>query len=661
MTATPRLWQLGDGDDDTASTPGELVASMEDDPDGPFGSRAYTLTLSEAIDRGICAPYQVVCVDITDTQYQAAQLLGAEGRSDEVRGARLAALQTALVKASAEENFRRTLVFHHVVKEAEAFAAGLPHVAAQLHASDPELYPKTIWANWLCGDHKPLHRRRLLGEFAAGTATDGTVVEKGFLCSVKVLGEGVDTKNCDSVYWADVRGSMPDLVQAVGRALRMQPGEGKTASLVVPVLLGPGETADNMLTSRAYGGLAKLLEALRAHDARVVEQLAEQQAPSRYQPVSKDASDKSTDDGSGEGSGSVSAPAKALLKFSTPRDPAALAAFINLRVLNPEHEHWRRGVEAAVIYTREHGDLRVPFTYRVPAIDDQEQEEEGAGWPASLANFPLGQWTADARRFYARGDMDEDRIAQLEKLGMIWSHYDVAWEEGLAAARGWAAEHGHLLAPLDATHQGAKVGIWLKNARAAARKAQENEQRLTEGLPVQSSAGTLPDERREQLEDIDASWCPSWPVTWQRCFHLVRQHLNTGETLPTEPGDVVHQGEDLGQWVQSARHDWDQLTTVQQWMCEHILGITPATEDEKPKPRRTQADKWAMHYEAAKQYYKREGHLQVPRKWVERVVGEDQEEREHKLGAWIGNQRSRAATLTPERMELLSTIGMRWT
>lgn len=145
MTATPRLWQLGD--EDEAGAPGELVASMEDDPEGPFGSRAFTLTLSEAIDRGICAPYQVVCVDITDTALQAAQLLGAEGRSEQVRGARLAALQTALVKASAEENFRRTLVFHHVVKEAEAFAAGLPGVAAQLHASDPELYPKTIWSD----------------------------------------------------------------------------------------------------------------------------------------------------------------------------------------------------------------------------------------------------------------------------------------------------------------------------------------------------------------------------------------------------------------------------------------------------------------------------------------------------------------------------------
>ncbi|MGW1591903.1 DEAD/DEAH box helicase family protein [Streptomyces sp. NPDC002386] len=193
MTATPRLWQLEEDTETAPGAPGELVASMEDSPDSPFGSRCYTLTLSEAIDRGICAPYQVVCLDITDTQLQAAHLLGVEGRSDEVRGARLAALQTALVKASAEEGFRR-LVFHHEVKEAEAFAAGLPHVASRLHAADPGLYPRAVWADWLCGEHKPHHRRRVLDEFSQGIVADGTVVEKGFLDSVKVLGEGVDTK-----------------------------------------------------------------------------------------------------------------------------------------------------------------------------------------------------------------------------------------------------------------------------------------------------------------------------------------------------------------------------------------------------------------------------------------------------------------------------------
>ncbi|MFE0905384.1 Helicase associated domain protein [Streptomyces rochei] len=666
MTATPRLWQLDE--DAGQGAPGELVASMEDDPDGPFGARCYTLTLSEAIDRGICAPYQVVCVDITDTRLQAAQLLGVEGRSDEVRGARLAALQAALLKASSEEGFRRTLVFHHVVKEAEAFAVGLPNVGAQLHAADPALYPKSIWADWLCGDHKPGRRRRVLDEFAAGIATDGTVVEKGFLGSVKVLGEGVDTRNCDSVYFADVRGSMPDLVQAVGRALRMRPGEGKVASLVVPVLLGPGETADNLLTSRAFGGLAKLLEALRAHDARVVEQLAEPQAASRVRGVqSRSGESEGEEAGGGRSDRGLSVPARALLKFSTPRDPVQLAAFINLRVLNPEHAHWRRGIEAAVIYQRLHGDLKVPFTYRVPGGEDQAVESEIEGWPASLAGFPLGQWIADNRRFHARGDMDADRVAQLEKLGMVWSHFDVAWEEGLAAARGWSAEAGHLLAPTDATYNGYRVGIWLKNQRTAARKAAEVEQRRAEGLPVGSVAGALSDERREQLEDIDPSWCPAWPVEWQRAFHLVRRHLEAGGTLPTSPGKAVHQGEDLGRWVRSVRYGWDKLTGVQQWLCEHILGITPAGEDEKPKPRRSQADKWAMNYAAAKQYYEREGHLRVPRKHIERIdisgdgSSEDQEERELKLGAWIGNQRSRAATLSEERVELLSAIGMRWT
>ncbi|MFF0836736.1 Helicase associated domain protein [Streptomyces sp. NPDC003344] len=679
MTATPRLWQLDEDTEAGPGAPGELVASMEDSPGSPFGSRCFTLTLSEAIDRGICAPYQVVCLDITDTQLQAAQLLGVEGRSDEVRGARLAALQTALVKASAEEGFRRTLVFHHQVKEAEAFAAGLPHVAGRLHAADPGLYPRTVWADWLCGEHKPHHRRRVLDEFSQGVAADGTVVEKTFLGSVRVLGEGVDTRECDSVYFADVRGSMPDLVQAVGRALRVRPGEGKIASLVVPVLLGPGETVDSMLTSRAFGGLARLLEALRAHDARVVEALAEPQARSRVRGVqtrSAAETDESRDDSDASEQGRLSVPARELLKFSAPRDPAQLAAFINLRVLNPEHAHWRRGIEAATLYHQHHGNLKVPFTYRIPtAGNEPEAGAEGEGWPASLAAFPLGQWAADARRAYTRGTMGPERVAQLEKLGMVWSHYDIAWEDGLATTRGWAKEHGHLAAPTDATHAGYRVGLFLKNVRAAARRAVVEEQRRAEGMPVQSAAGVLSQERREQLDDIDPAWCPAWPIAWQRCFHLTRQHLaETGGALPTEPGTVVRQGEDLGRWVHAQQLGFDKLTSAQQWMLQHILGIEPTAETEKPAPRRSQADKWALNYEAARQFYEREGHLRVPRKHIERIAvgggenrgryGEDggqREEREIKLGAWIGNQRSRAATLSPERVEQLAAIGMRWT
>ncbi|MFD0013388.1 helicase associated domain-containing protein [[Kitasatospora] papulosa] len=60
----------------------------------------------------------------------------------------------------------------------------------------------------------------------------------------------------------------------------------------------------------------------------------------------------------------------------------------------------------------------------------------------------------------------------------------------------------------------------------------------------------------------------------------------------------------------------------------------------------------------AQQFYEREKHLRVSRKHVERIVGKTRR-RERKLGAWVGDRRSRAATLTPERMEHLSETGVR--
>lgn len=656
MTATPRVWQDGEDTDpaegadhpEGAHGRGDLVASMQDDPDGPFGARCYTLTLSEAVDRGICAPYRVVCVDVSDPEFQAAVLLGPDGRSDAVRGVRLAALQTALVTAAVRQGFRRTLVFHHLTKEAEAFAAGLPAVAARLRATSwgpRPVYPRTVWADWLCGQHTVAHRRRVLGAFA-----DDRVADKAFLGSVRVLGEGVDTKECDSVFWADVRGSMPDLVQAVGRALRIRPGEGKVASLVVPVLLGPGESPETMLTSRAYGDLARLLEALRAHDTRLVESLAQPQAPSRRGAPGTGGTESLS--GSGLRGG-----AQSLLSFSTPRDPALLAAFVRLRVLHPEHEHWRRGVEAARIYAGAAGDLKVPFAFKVPegggataagGVPEATAAVAAAGgdlgaevrWPPGLARFPLGQWIADVRRTYRRGALGRERVTQLDELGMVWSHFDVAFEEGLAAASGWAAEHGHLLPPVDATWRGAPVGVWVKNQRAAARR---------------EGPGALSEERREALEAVDASWCPAWEISWQRAFHLTRVHLDSGGRLPTRPGEAVVQGEDLGVWLRGQRTSWERLAWAQRWLLEHTLGVTQAEGADRPKPRVAHGAAWAAHLEAARQFHDRERHLRVPRTHVERVG-----DRDLRLGSWIANQRSRSASLAPERTAALTDLGMRW-
>ncbi|OCC10923.1 Helicase associated domain protein [Streptomyces sp. PTY087I2] len=614
MTATPRLWEVADREGPEG---GELVASMDDET--VFGPVVYRLSLSEAIERGLIARYQVVCVDITDPGLSVVELAGGAGRTAQVRGVRLAALQTAVLKAAAERRLRRLLTFHFRTSEAEAFSSGLGAVAKELHESDPGLYPGAdgVWADWLCGEHKPVHRGLVLEKFASEPEVDPGAAWVRVLSSVRVLGEGVDTKECDAVVFADVRGSAIDIVQAVGRALRMQPGEGKVASLVVPVFLGPGEQPDEMLLSRAYGELVKVLTALRAHDAQAVEQLAAPQV----------AGGESAG-GVVEGAGGVSKAAAELLSFSRPRDPAQLAAFISLRVLQPETQFWRRGLAAALAYRSDCGDLAVPYEYRTPD------------------GFALGVWVARQRSARTRGELSQERVGQLEELGMIWSHAEVAFAEGLSAARGWAQEHGHLLASADAMWEGYAVGVWLKNQRAAARQ----------GKSGQGASG-LSATRRRALESIDPSWCPSWSVAWQRCFHLARLHVQGGQVLPEEPGCLVVQGEDLGQWAGGQRRQWDTLGAAQRWLLQEALGLGPLQAGERgvAAPRRTRAQVWASNLAAARQYQQREGHLEVPHRHIEKLDGA-----EHALGVFIANSRSRRTRLAPERVEELSELGMRW-
>ncbi|MEV5936692.1 Helicase associated domain protein [Streptomyces sp. NPDC052079] len=622
MTATPRLW-----DASSEGGMGRLVASMNDE--SVFGPVVYRLTLSEAIERGLVARYQVVCVDIADPQVQAVQLVGSDARSDAVRGLRLAALQTAVLKTAAEQGLGRLLTFHYRTSEAEAFASGLGGVAKALWKSGEGAYPEpgAVWAEWLCGEHKMGHRRRVLEEFSSGRAADGQAWERCVLSSVRVLGEGVDTPGCDAVVFADVRGSVPDVVQAVGRALRMQPGEGKIASLVVPVFLGPGEEPDEMLASKAYEDLAKLLSALRAHDAETVEQLAVPQAPSRSVSASAAAGS----------SGGIGTAAQGLLSFSTRRDPAQLAAFISARVLKPEGEFWRRALQAALAFRSDHGHLRVPYGHAAPD------------------GFPLGVWISNQRRLHRQGALSPERVAQLDELGMVWSHFTVAFDEGLAAARGWAAEHGHLLAPTEATWENYPVGVWLKNQRAAARRA---DNRPAAGQETDSDAGVLSRERRRALEKIDPAWCPVWPVAWQRCFHLARTHLHAEGALPDREGVLILQGEDIGRWVRAQQQEWEMLSTAQQWLLGEVLGIEPFPEQPAvpvAAPRRSRAQKWEANLAAARQYRTREGHLNVPRSHIETVDGA-----ELALGVFIANSRSRKAGLAPERLEELSTLGIRW-
>ncbi|GGZ92514.1 Helicase associated domain protein [Streptomyces echinoruber] len=608
MTATPRIWQerpahweVAEGRRDPL--PEELAASMDDE--AIFGPVLYKLTLASAVTRGLLARYQIIVVELTDPQVTPERLRGPQAREEEVRGERLGALQAALLRTMAVHGLQTCITFHHRTIEAAAFAEGLERVAGKLHADQPETYPRAIWADWLCGEHAPERRREVLAGF-------GSTARRAVLSNCRVLGEGVDIRAVDSVALLDPKGAPHDIVQAIGRALRQKPGQGKLASLIVPVFLQPGEEPEDMFTSGSYRPLVKVLQGLRAHDEEAVELLAIPQEPQKrvVQPSVY----------IGEPPAEGEEESRMLLRFAAPRDPVMIADWVSFNVIDTERQDWARGWSALRRYVEREGHARVPYDHR-----------EGA--------YPLGRWVAEQRRAYGAGQLSGQRAGRLEQLGMVWDASDAQWQENLAAARAYYAQHWTLCAPRGAVALDRPVGQWLANLRRPGALA---------GHP----------EREADLVAIDPDWNPAWPAVWQRHYAAVRELLRE-ETVPTviTPGVTVH-GMDIGAWLlRQRRHDvWAALTDGQRERLEAI-GITPlpAPTEAPAKASGGRSGAFERGVEALRRYKARTGSVTVSRAHIEDVDGTPV-----RLGVWLSNTKNRRAKLTPEQRAQLAALGLGW-
>ncbi|MFG2631817.1 Helicase associated domain protein [Streptomyces sp. NPDC048473] len=689
MTATPRLWEATPGsgsagradvhsgsEDGPDVSGGRLVASMDDIE--LYGPVLYELELMESIERGILASFEVDVLEIRDPEAP-----GPDAAVEEQRGWRLAALQAALLKHADTTGVRSLMTFHSRTLDAMAFARALPETAAELHETDPVAYPKRVGAEWLCGEHPAAHRRTVLDRFADGLDAQGWVTDMGILASCRVLGEGVDIRGkrgVGGVVFADTRSSPVDIVQITGRGLRQDPGDGKVARLIVPVFLQPGEDPEDMMASASYRPLVAVLQGLRAHDERIVERMALGTTTARGQATSVVAldpqhenegeeeeaqgaagetgeaqptdADSTTSESGDQGEENIGAgganegrdeederPAVPLLRFSLPRNPDVIAAFLRTRVLRPDSEVWLSGLNALRKWVQAHGHPQVPLDTVVPIGMTDSDGENGNG-----GTYALGAWVSEQRRAFRLGTLKAWRAELLDELGMVWSVTDARFYKNLSAARVYHAVHGTLAAPKDAVADGVAVGQWLANLRKP------------QGLGGDEERAQ---ERRRALTAIDPDWAPHWPVEWQRHYAAVRELL-ADETSPTEvlPGVTVH-GMDAGKWLQRQRDHtmWHSLMPEQRERLEK-LGIRPLPAAPKETPAKPRGlGTFERGVAALRQYIAREGTHTVGRSHVERIVLQDQEHHV-KLGVWISNTKSRRHKLSEPQRAALTALGL---
>ena len=88
------------------------------------------------------------------------------------------------------------------------------------------------------------------------------------ITNVKVLSEGVDVPSLDAVLFLSARNSEVDVVQSVGRVMRLAPGK-KYGYLIIPVVVPSDVEADAALNdNERYKVVWTVLNALRADDDR---------------------------------------------------------------------------------------------------------------------------------------------------------------------------------------------------------------------------------------------------------------------------------------------------------------------------------------------------------------------------------------------------------
>lgn len=289
MTATPRIYG-----EQAKKVQSVQLCSMDDE--SLYGKDLYVISFSEAVALGLLVDYKVVvlAVEESDINRQLQNLLANENNELNVSdAAKIVGCWKALTKygfseSQAEYNpMQRAVAFCQVI---EKEYKGKKHKVSSKLISDMfsdvvKEYQKFEVQELLAKDPNAVIPDHLLLACECEHVDGGmNASEKQgkidwlkqplpdntchILSNVRCLSEGVDVPSLDAVMFLTPRQSQIDVVQSVGRVMRLAEGK-KLGYVILPVVIPAGVEPDVALdNNEVYKVVWQVLNALRSHDDR---------------------------------------------------------------------------------------------------------------------------------------------------------------------------------------------------------------------------------------------------------------------------------------------------------------------------------------------------------------------------------------------------------
>ncbi|MFD9117396.1 DEAD/DEAH box helicase [Streptomyces bottropensis] len=272
MTATPRIYNEDTKAD--AKDASAVLASMDDE--SLYGPEFHRLGFGKAVEQGLLTDYRVLILtvdqDVVAKSYQQGLAAGGpELNLDDA--AKIIGCWNGLAKRTGtfgdgthfepgEEPMRRAVAFARSIKDSQAVAHHFNEIVSSYQDADDELLNCDV--QHIDGTFNTLRRNDLLDWLKQDPGPNNARI----LSNARCLSEGVDVPNLDAVLFLQPRNSVVDVVQSVGRVMRLAPDK-RYGYIILPVAVPAGMSPEEALAdNRRFKTVWQVLQALRAHDDR---------------------------------------------------------------------------------------------------------------------------------------------------------------------------------------------------------------------------------------------------------------------------------------------------------------------------------------------------------------------------------------------------------
>ncbi|MCF8465115.1 MAG: DEAD/DEAH box helicase family protein, partial [Flavobacteriales bacterium] len=279
MTATPRLYDSNAVSQ--AAQKDAVLCSMDDEK--LYGKEIDRIGFGAAVAKGLLTDYKVLILTLSEKNVPVAiQKMMSDKDNTEIEGddaTKLIGCINALSKQMMgdmgilEENdpepMRRAVAFCQSIKKSKQITGTFNSTSEIYVDSLPDWRQKhmvTVSSKHVDGTMGAPERDGMLNWLKEEPESG----ECRVLTNVRCLSEGVDVPSLDGVMFLSARNSQVDVVQSVGRVMRLSPKTNKKYGyIIIPVIVPSDvEAAKALDKNERFKVVWTVLNALRAHDDR---------------------------------------------------------------------------------------------------------------------------------------------------------------------------------------------------------------------------------------------------------------------------------------------------------------------------------------------------------------------------------------------------------